>query len=72
MFCDSQIIVVIERILAFSLSSPLAKFLNGLEILLSKSQVRMQLALIGYYKDLHHAFSRCDEAKLFDSIHTEK
>lgn len=34
-----QITVVIERILAFSLSSPLAKFLNGLEILLSKSQV---------------------------------
>ncbi|KAM9495289.1 midasin [Clarias gariepinus] len=33
-----QITVVIERILAFSLSSPLAKFLNGLEILLSKSQ----------------------------------
>jgi len=35
----SQITVVIERILAFSLSSPLAKFLNGLEILLSKAQV---------------------------------
>ncbi|KAF4092103.1 hypothetical protein AMELA_G00017110 [Ameiurus melas] len=33
-----QITVVIERILAFSLSSPLAKFLNGLEILLGKSQ----------------------------------
>lgn len=33
-----QIIMVIERILAFSLSSPLAKFLNGLEILLSKAQ----------------------------------
>ncbi|KAK2883458.1 hypothetical protein Q8A67_017095 [Cirrhinus molitorella] len=33
-----QIIIVIERILAFSLSSPLAKFLNGLEILLSKAQ----------------------------------
>lgn len=44
--CDSQITVVIERILAFSLSSPLAKFLNGLEILLSKSQVRTQLAVI--------------------------
>lgn len=41
----SQIILVIERILAFSLSSPLAKFLNGLEILLSKSQVRTQLAV---------------------------
>uniref|UniRef100_A0A8C1Z8S6 Midasin n=1 Tax=Cyprinus carpio TaxID=7962 RepID=A0A8C1Z8S6_CYPCA len=35
----SQISMVIERILAFSLSSPLAKFLNGLEILLSKAQV---------------------------------
>uniref|UniRef100_A0A8C1Z8M3 Midasin n=1 Tax=Cyprinus carpio TaxID=7962 RepID=A0A8C1Z8M3_CYPCA len=34
----SQISMVIERILAFSLSSPLAKFLNGLEILLSKAQ----------------------------------
>ncbi|XP_077408316.1 midasin isoform X2 [Vanacampus margaritifer] len=33
-----QLIVVIERIMAFSLSSPLAKFLNGLEILLSKAQ----------------------------------
>ncbi|KAJ8409756.1 hypothetical protein AAFF_G00218150 [Aldrovandia affinis] len=33
-----QLSVVIERILAFSLSSPLAKFLNGLEILLSKAQ----------------------------------
>ncbi|XP_016311670.1 midasin-like [Sinocyclocheilus anshuiensis] len=33
-----QITMVIERILAFSLSSPLAKFLNGLEILLSKAQ----------------------------------
>uniref|UniRef100_A0A8B9KTP9 Midasin n=1 Tax=Astyanax mexicanus TaxID=7994 RepID=A0A8B9KTP9_ASTMX len=33
-----QITVVMERVLAFSLSSPLAKFLNGLEILLSKAQ----------------------------------
>ncbi|XP_076872534.1 midasin isoform X2 [Brachyhypopomus gauderio] len=33
-----QITVVVERILNFSLSSPLAKFLNGLEILLSKAQ----------------------------------
>ncbi|KAK7907514.1 hypothetical protein WMY93_016126 [Mugilogobius chulae] len=33
-----QLTVVIERILAFSLASPLAKFLNGLEILLSKAQ----------------------------------
>ncbi|XP_047429048.1 midasin isoform X2 [Mugil cephalus] len=33
-----ELIVVIERILAFSLASPLAKFLNGLEILLSKAQ----------------------------------
>lgn len=34
-----QLTVVVERIMAFSLSSPLAKFLNGLEILLSKAQV---------------------------------
>ncbi|XP_064196020.1 midasin isoform X1 [Anguilla rostrata] len=34
----TQLTVVMERILAFSLSSPLAKFLNGLEILLSKAQ----------------------------------
>lgn len=34
-----QLTVVIERIMAFSLASPLAKFLNGLEILLSKAQV---------------------------------
>uniref|UniRef100_A0A3Q2XAQ0 Midasin AAA ATPase 1 n=1 Tax=Hippocampus comes TaxID=109280 RepID=A0A3Q2XAQ0_HIPCM len=33
-----QLIVVIERIMGFSLSSPVAKFLNGLEILLSKAQ----------------------------------
>ncbi|XP_041831629.1 LOW QUALITY PROTEIN: midasin [Melanotaenia boesemani] len=33
-----QLMVVIERIMAFSLASPLAKFLNGLEILLSKAQ----------------------------------
>ncbi|XP_042247008.1 midasin [Thunnus maccoyii] len=33
-----QLTVVMERIMAFSLSSPLAKFLNGLEILLSKAQ----------------------------------
>lgn len=45
-FYHSQISVVMERILAFSLSSPLAKFLNGLEILLSKSQVRAQLAVM--------------------------
>lgn len=31
-----------ERIMAFSLASPLAKFLNGLEILLSKAQVSCQ------------------------------
>lgn len=45
-FCDFQITVVIDRILAFSLSSPLAKFLNGLEILLSKSQARAKLSTI--------------------------
>ncbi|GAA6218580.1 midasin [Lates japonicus] len=33
-----QLTVVVERIMAFSLASPLAKFLNGLEILLSKAQ----------------------------------
>ncbi|XP_057678283.1 midasin isoform X2 [Corythoichthys intestinalis] len=33
-----QLIVVIERIMNFSLSCPLPKFLNGLEILLSKAQ----------------------------------
>ncbi|XP_078798874.1 midasin isoform X2 [Oryzias latipes] len=33
-----QLMVVMERILTFSLDSPLAKFLNGLEILLSKAQ----------------------------------
>ncbi|XP_018599206.2 midasin isoform X2 [Scleropages formosus] len=33
-----QLMVVIERIMGFSLSSPLAKFLNGLEILLNKAQ----------------------------------
>lgn len=34
-----QLTVVTERIMAFSLASSLAKFLNGLEILLSKAQV---------------------------------
>ncbi|XP_028858240.1 midasin [Denticeps clupeoides] len=33
-----QLMVVVERIMSFSLSSPLSKFLNGLEILLSKAQ----------------------------------
>uniref|UniRef100_A0A7N6BG26 Midasin n=1 Tax=Anabas testudineus TaxID=64144 RepID=A0A7N6BG26_ANATE len=33
-----QLTVVMERILAFSLASPLAKFLNGLEIVLCKAQ----------------------------------
>ncbi|KAM8954164.1 midasin [Pelodytes ibericus] len=33
-----QIVVVIDRIQRFPLSSPLAKFLNGLEIILAKSQ----------------------------------
>ncbi|XP_058470371.1 midasin [Solea solea] len=33
-----QLTVVMERIRSFSLASPLAKFLNGLEILLSKAQ----------------------------------
>ncbi|XP_054474709.1 midasin [Anoplopoma fimbria] len=33
-----QLTLVVERIKAFSLASPLAKFLNGLEILLSKAQ----------------------------------
>lgn len=37
--CGFQLTVVVERIMAFSLASPLAKFLNGLEILLSKAQV---------------------------------
>lgn len=35
-----QLMVVMERIMAFSLASPLAKFLNGLEILLGKAQVK--------------------------------
>ncbi|KAM9551495.1 midasin-like isoform 2-T2 [Salvelinus alpinus] len=33
-----QLTVVMERIMGFGLASPLAKFLNGLEILLSKAQ----------------------------------
>lgn len=33
-----QLLVIIDRIQGFSLSSPLSKFLNGLEILLTKSQ----------------------------------
>ncbi|KAM4522940.1 midasin [Odontesthes bonariensis] len=33
-----QLTVVLERIITFSLASPLAKFLNGLEILLGKAQ----------------------------------
>ncbi|CAB1340438.1 unnamed protein product, partial [Coregonus sp. 'balchen'] len=37
--------VVMERIMAFSLASPLAKFLNGLEILLSKAQVSLRREL---------------------------
>ncbi|XP_063773055.1 midasin [Pseudophryne corroboree] len=33
-----QLVVIIERIQGFALSSPLSKFLNGLELLLAKSQ----------------------------------
>ncbi|XP_029902559.1 midasin isoform X2 [Myripristis murdjan] len=33
-----QLTVVMERIMSFSLASPLAKFLNGMEILLGKAQ----------------------------------
>ncbi|XP_018427598.1 PREDICTED: midasin [Nanorana parkeri] len=33
-----QLVVIIDRIQGFSLSSPLSKFLNGLEFLLAKSQ----------------------------------
>ncbi|CAB1342786.1 unnamed protein product [Coregonus sp. 'balchen'] len=40
-----QLTVVMERIMAFSLASPLAKFLNGLEILLSKAQVSLRREL---------------------------
>uniref|UniRef100_A0A8C3BNE5 Midasin n=1 Tax=Cairina moschata TaxID=8855 RepID=A0A8C3BNE5_CAIMO len=35
-----QLLVVMDRIRSFPLSSPLSKFLNGLEILLAKAQVR--------------------------------
>lgn len=35
-----QLNVVMDRIRSFSLACPLAKFLNGLEILLGKAQVR--------------------------------
>ncbi|KAM4043140.1 midasin isoform 2-T2 [Anomaloglossus baeobatrachus] len=34
----AQLVVIIDRIQGFPLSSPLSKFLNGLEILLAKSQ----------------------------------
>ncbi|KAG8582222.1 hypothetical protein GDO81_007964 [Engystomops pustulosus] len=34
----AQLVVIIDRIQGFPLSSPIAKFLNGLEILLAKSQ----------------------------------
>ena len=35
-----QLLVVMDRIRSFPLSSPISKFLNGLEILLAKAQVR--------------------------------
>ena len=35
-----QLLVVMDRICSFPLSSPISKFLNGLEILLAKAQVR--------------------------------
>lgn len=38
-----QLLVVMDRIRSFPLSSPLSKFLNGLEILLAKAQVRKGL-----------------------------
>uniref|UniRef100_A0A8C9U2F8 Midasin n=1 Tax=Serinus canaria TaxID=9135 RepID=A0A8C9U2F8_SERCA len=39
-----QLLVVMDRIRSFPLSSPLSKFLNGLEILLAKAQVRRSLS----------------------------
>uniref|UniRef100_A0A8C0HMH3 Midasin n=1 Tax=Buteo japonicus TaxID=224669 RepID=A0A8C0HMH3_9AVES len=41
-----QLLVVMDRIRSFPLSSPLSKFLNGLEILLAKAQVRKYLVEI--------------------------
>jgi len=38
-----QLLVVMDRIRSFPLSSPLLKFLNGLEILLAKAQVTKEL-----------------------------
>ena len=34
-----QVVLVIERILSFSITSPLMKFVTGLELLLEKAQV---------------------------------
>lgn len=43
LFFILQLLVVMDRIRSFPLSSPLSKFLNGLEILLAKAQVRREL-----------------------------
>lgn len=43
LFFILQLLVVMDRIRSFPLSSPLSKFLNGLEILLAKAQVREEL-----------------------------
>lgn len=40
LFFILQLLVVMDRIRSFPLSSSLSKFLNGLEILLAKAQVR--------------------------------
>lgn len=44
-----QLLVVMDRIRSFPLSSPLSKFLNGLEILLAKAQVRRSLRLSSFF-----------------------
>lgn len=41
-----KLLVVMDRIRGFPLSSPISKLLNGLEILLAKAQVRLFLFLV--------------------------
>jgi hypothetical protein len=38
---------IVERILSFSVTSPVVKFLTGLELLLEKAQVRKNLPVAG-------------------------
>jgi len=45
----TNLILIIKRILSFSITSPLMKFITGLELLLSKAQVLILVLFGNFY-----------------------